>query len=81
MKANQEGIVADLKASATSKEDFMRKLAQMETGEISPESMEKIDGGLYTTVPVYRIPFIWGIIVNIEKLPGINVLQEQTRAY
>ncbi|KAA6439392.1 hypothetical protein FEM33_14120 [Dyadobacter flavalbus] len=72
MKANQEGIVADLKASATSKEDFMRKLAQMETGEISPEFQEKIDGGVYSTLPVYRIPFIWGIIINIDKTLNFN---------
>lgn len=74
MKANQEGIVADLKASATSKEDFMCKLAQMETGEISPESQKKIDGGVYSTNSVYRIPFIWGIIINIDKTLNVNYL-------
>ncbi|GGB82240.1 hypothetical protein [Dyadobacter sediminis] len=72
MKTNQEGIVAGLKASAASNEDFMRKLAQMETGEISPESQEKIDGGIYATSSVYRVPFIWGIIINIEKTLNLN---------
>jgi hypothetical protein len=67
MKTNQEGTVAGLKASATSKEDFMRKLAQMETGEISAESLKKIDGGLLTTTSVFYIPFIWGIVVNFEN--------------
>lgn len=73
MKTNQEGTIAGLKESATSNEDFMRKLAQMETGEISNESMENIDGGLYTVSSVFRIPFIYGIIINFDKTFGTNV--------
>ncbi|WP_254562664.1 hypothetical protein [Dyadobacter diqingensis] len=46
MTNKTQETVSGLKGSATSKEDFMRKLAQMETGEISDEALAKIDGGI-----------------------------------
>jgi hypothetical protein len=65
MKANNESAVASLKASATSNEDFMSKLAQLETGEISQESMENIEGGAFLpTTSFLRPPFILGILID-----------------
>jgi hypothetical protein len=46
MKNKTQETVSNLKGSATSKEDFMRKLAQMETGEVlATETLAKINGG------------------------------------
>ncbi len=46
MKKDLNQQIKDLKASATSKEDLMSQLASLETGEISPETLQKVNGGL-----------------------------------
>lgn len=50
MKKSTQETVSQLKQSATSKEDFMRQLAQLETGEIAEETLAKIDGGKVPSV-------------------------------
>ena len=46
MKKDLTQQIKDLKASATSKEDLMSQLASLETGEISPETLQKVNGGV-----------------------------------
>jgi hypothetical protein len=71
MKNKTQETVSDLKASATSKEDFMRKLAQMETGEISQESLSKIDGGQIPSLSQAFPTTVLGLYIPIKDLPTL----------
>ncbi len=71
MKNNIHKQIEDLKKSATSKEDLMSQLASFETGEISPETQQKINGG-----QSIRPPFV-DQVLGIFFPPTIPALEDQ----
>lgn len=65
MKKSVQETVNSLKEASASKEEFMRQLASLETGELSDDAKEKVSGGALPSLPI-----ILGLIFDTAKGVG-----------